>query len=1147
MAEETPGNLGGGTFGGWMQGRAADDNRGIDRATDRLEKEIDRFSDALERLTGSLGNAQSAAGGAGGRQTKYGNGGNATFSGGAHAGPAPGAHSSGQTSWGMSATGGDHSAGSASFVNGSSGGEHKGPGFARRNTGNIAAGVGMGALAATSVFGKNHYDNQTIYQTLAAMSGSSDIGQTAQSMLRGNFTAHGNADAAALESMMIQRSGFMQGSTGWNQLRSQVQGASAVNPSVSNAQAMTTSMALSTPTSFNRLARMGINPLGASGRGDPKMVARQLLAKMGGTVKNRDQVAAALGPAGAVTVTLDSYVGAGYIPMEARDLIEREMRNLLLAQVAGIDAKEYDKLQATAATSETARKTLQGAGIATQSQVQAKNRLTGKARETEAETIVGFSKGVEKATEALSMFRSALNTVLKAPGAGETLGYWGGLTNTIPGIGSAMGGDGPSSASAYSAVLGPASGAGAARAGFGTGTAVAARARGGVASGSAAGAGNRYSLGPVKPWVAKAASILGPMFGITTIGGYRATSSVAGSDHPKGLACDFMCGKSAGDRLAAYAIAHARELNISYVIWRQRIWQITARRWVMMPDRGSITDNHYDHVHISFLASPTNGDFSGLPSGMGSAGAAGGGLGLGQGASSPDNGSAAAFAGGGGGGGLGVGGYSEVAALGLGGGGGGLFGGGPGGAGSSVGGYGGRGGGLGGRVGNVGGFSGSGAAGTVRTGTYNVGSLKGRTNPASDIERLIGRADVLSLTETNPQRLAALRRGLADNNWGVYAGDGTAEGRYAQDASIVYNKDKYQFVRGGTYKLGDQTGNFLGGKGKRFANYALLKDKDTGMSFWQVSAHTVPMANADMKHRQMFKEQFDSLDRLSAMLQKTGLPVIMAGDFNQQRNRDFWRNPSGLRSGRQGGVDHVFGESDMTKMLSQSMVTGLSGDHTGALLTALAIKGVGGGGRKSNGNGGSPSQNMTLGRQMAAARGWTGPQWEALKTLWMHESGWRTDADNPTSSAYGIPQALTALHHLDGTSYMTDPRAQIKWGLNYIAGRYGTPGNAWDFWQKNNWYDQGSWNIRNDQDARVHKGEMIFPSKVADIIRNELASPGIGDNLGRSRGGGVNVTFQSGAIVVQMQTGTEREARQASRWIVDAMMEDQRLKALAEG
>lgn len=87
----------------------------------------------------------------------------------------------------------------------------------------------------------------------------------------------------------------------------------------------------------------------------------------------------------------------------------------------------------------------------------------------------------------------------------------------------------------------------------------------------------------------------------------------------------------------------------------------------------------------------------------------------------------------------------------------------------------------------------------------------------------------------------------------------------------------------------------------------------------------------------------------------------------------------------------------------------------------------------------SVAGNVNLGRQMAARQGWTGSQFNALYQLWMHESGWRTNAQNPNSTANGIPQGLA--------NTGSTAQQQIAWGLNYIQHRYGTPARAWAFWQ----------------------------------------------------------------------------------------------------
>lgn len=95
---------------------------------------------------------------------------------------------------------------------------------------------------------------------------------------------------------------------------------------------------------------------------------------------------------------------------------------------------------------------------------------------------------------------------------------------------------------------------------------------------------------------------------ITTIYGWRASSAISTSDHPYGRAVDVMVSnyRSAemiayGDAIAQYFITNASKHNISYIIWRQKLWNAAypTRGWRAMEDRGGDTANHYDHVHIS--------------------------------------------------------------------------------------------------------------------------------------------------------------------------------------------------------------------------------------------------------------------------------------------------------------------------------------------------------------------------------------------------------------------------------------------------------------------------------------------------------------------------------------------------------------------
>jgi len=95
----------------------------------------------------------------------------------------------------------------------------------------------------------------------------------------------------------------------------------------------------------------------------------------------------------------------------------------------------------------------------------------------------------------------------------------------------------------------------------------------------------------------------------------------------------------------------------------------------------------------------------------------------------------------------------------------------------------------------------------------------------------------------------------------------------------------------------------------------------------------------------------------------------------------------------------------------------------------------------------------SVARALAGDRGWGGDQFGCLDRLWTKESGWKHTADNPTSSAYGIPQALPGSKmSSEGEDWATNPVTQIRWGLSYIDGVYGTPCAAWAHSQRVDWY-----------------------------------------------------------------------------------------------
>ena len=98
---------------------------------------------------------------------------------------------------------------------------------------------------------------------------------------------------------------------------------------------------------------------------------------------------------------------------------------------------------------------------------------------------------------------------------------------------------------------------------------------------------------------------------------------------------------------------------------------------------------------------------------------------------------------------------------------------------------------------------------------------------------------------------------------------------------------------------------------------------------------------------------------------------------------------------------------------------------------------------------GSPQQ---IAEAMLAQFGWSG-QFSCLDSLWAHESGWSTTAQNPSSGAYGIPQALPGSKMASaGPDWQTNAATQIRWGLEYIQSTYGSPCSAWSHEESTGWY-----------------------------------------------------------------------------------------------
>ena len=154
--------------------------------------------------------------------------------------------------------------------------------------------------------------------------------------------------------------------------------------------------------------------------------------------------------------------------------------------------------------------------------------------------------------------------------------------------------------------------------------------------------------------------------------------------------------------------------------------------------------------------------------------------------------------------------------------------------------------------------------------------------------------------------------------------------------------------------------------------------------------------------------------------------------------------------------------------LSSSVVTEkvdevvLVGTGSGAQKPAGEAGGGGGGGGgeaapapapSPAGDGTTPDGAQAIARSMMGSYGWGDGEFSCLQSLWNRESGWNYQAENASSGAYGIPQALPGSKMSEvADDWTTNPTTQITWGLGYISGRYGSPCSAWAHSESVGWY-----------------------------------------------------------------------------------------------
>lgn len=149
----------------------------------------------------------------------------------------------------------------------------------------------------------------------------------------------------------------------------------------------------------------------------------------------------------------------------------------------------------------------------------------------------------------------------------------------------------------------------------------------------------------------------------------------------------------------------------------------------------------------------------------------------------------------------------------------------------------------------------------------------------------------------------------------------------------------------------------------------------------------------------------------------------------------------------------------VTEKVDEVVLVGTGTDSGSGSDAQASGESAGGGGEaappaaSASGDGTTPEGAQAIARGMMASYGWGDDEFSCLQSLWNRESGWNYQAENASSGAYGIPQALpgSKMSSVAG-DWATNPATQITWGLGYIQGRYGTPCSAWAHSESVGWY-----------------------------------------------------------------------------------------------
>jgi len=279
-----------------------------------------------------------------------------------------------------------------------------------------------------------------------------------------------------------------------------------------------------------------------------------------------------------------------------------------------------------------------------------------------------------------------------------------------------------------------------------------------------------------------------------------------------------------------------------------------------------------------------------------------------------------------------------------------------------------------------------------------------------------------------------------------------------------------------------------------------------------------------------------------------------------------------------------YGSSEEVANVAAALMGGISGGSGGGSGGGFGSIGNGQGSSRKTGNtnvstagGGSSAANRALGKKLAAQMyGWTGQEWTALDSLWgTYESGWRNNAQNPGSTAFGIAQFLDSTWKPYG-SKTSNPGLQIKYGLEYIHDRYKDPIGALKFELSHtpHWYGDGTGDARRglalvgDRGPELVKlggGQQVMNAdKTAQILKGTHAKPHqsgmsplglflapMPQNARQFSGKcEVNLHMPQGAIVVHTQgspSDVSNAVRQIMAGISEAMADNEMVKKIMSG